>query len=62
MEEAKNIECGEFDKDRNPIRDIDFTDHGRPYEHTNPHQHDWIENSTGGSKKRDEGKPLDWRY
>lgn len=33
-----------------PIRDIDFTDHGRPKEHSNPHhQHDYLPNPTGGT-------------
>ncbi|MFV8987030.1 RHS repeat-associated core domain-containing protein [Serratia fonticola] len=32
-----------------PIRDIDFTDHGRPKEHPNPHQHDYLPNPTGGT-------------
>ena len=24
-----------------PTRDIDFTNHGRPWDHTSPHMHDW---------------------
>lgn len=35
-----------------PKRDIDFTDHGRPSNHPNPHQHRYIENPTGGTMKR----------
>lgn len=31
---------------------VDFTDHGRPLQHPNPHQHRYIENSTGGSRKK----------
>lgn len=33
-------------------RDIDFTDHGRPQNHPNPHQHEWLDNPTGGTKQR----------
>jgi hypothetical protein len=53
----------EFDKTGKPIRDIDFTDHGRPQTHTNPHQHLWIENRTRGTLKRDDAQPLqEWEY
>ncbi len=34
------------------VKDIDFTDHGRPAVHPNPHQHRYIPNSTGGTKMR----------
>ena len=33
-------------------RDIDFTDHGRPSTHHKPHQHDYIDNVTGGTRQR----------
>ena len=53
----------EFDKDGKPVKDIDFTDHGRPTNHANPHQHDWKDNPTGGSKIRGKQEPLDyWEY
>ena len=29
----------EFDSNGRPVRDVDFTDHGRPKEHADPHQH-----------------------
>jgi len=32
-------EVVEFDENGNPVRYIDFTDHGRPQNHTDPHQH-----------------------
>ncbi len=48
----------EFDKDGNPVRDIDFTDHGRPDQHTNPHQHRPIPNPTGGTPERGPAEPL----
>jgi len=51
----------EFDSSNKPVRDIDFTDHGRPTNHTNPHQHKYRDNSTGGTKKRDKkNEPLDY--
>ncbi|MEE4305524.1 hypothetical protein V2J60_01760 [Pseudomonas alliivorans] len=43
-----------------PSRDIDFTDHGRPENHTNPHQHDWTPNETGGTLKHGDAKPLEY--
>jgi RHS repeat-associated protein len=49
----------EFDKDGKVVKDIDFTDHGRPQNHPNPHQHDYKPNSTGGTPQRDpNAKPL----
>ncbi len=30
-----------------PVRDVDFTDHGRPKDHTNPHQHPWTKTPSG---------------
>ncbi len=42
----------EIDKYGKPIRDIDFTDHGYPKAHPNPHQHEHRENETGGTPKR----------
>lgn len=49
----------EFDECGKPVRDIDFTDHGRPQNHPNPHQHEYLENETGGTLKRSkEAKPL----
>lgn len=55
---GKYPQAREFDKNGKPVRDIDFTDHGRPQNHTCPHQHEWIENPTGGSKKRGDAEPL----
>jgi hypothetical protein len=33
-------------------KDIDFTDHGRPSNHPNPHQHVYLDNPTGGTSQR----------
>jgi hypothetical protein len=46
----------EFDGEGNPVRDIDFTDHGRG--HPNPHQHPYKENPTGGTRSRGGYEPL----
>lgn len=44
-------------------KDIDFTDHLRPDKHPNPHQHRYLENETGGSKKRSKiAEPLNHEY
>ena len=52
----------EFDKDGNPVRDIDFTDHKRPG-HPNPHQHERIPNPNGETLQRDDPTPLpNWDY
>lgn len=48
----------------NPVRDIDFTDHERPQKHPLPHQHQHIENKTGGTLERSKKpEPVDgWKY
>ncbi len=43
-----------------PKRDIDFTDHGRPGNHPNPHQHDFVPNPTGGTLQHGPAKPLEY--
>ncbi|MCA2214104.1 polymorphic toxin-type HINT domain-containing protein [Jidongwangia harbinensis] len=48
----------EFDAQGRPVRDIDFTDHGRPANHTNPHEHPYLENSTGGTPQRGPAQPM----
>ncbi|MDR3624797.1 MAG: hypothetical protein P4L16_06635, partial [Chlamydiales bacterium] len=52
----------EFDENGKPVRDIDFTNHGRPNDHTNPHQHMYTPNFTGGSLIRGDSTPVpNWR-
>lgn len=59
----KYPQAREFDKYGNPVRDIDFTDHGRPLEHRSPHQHRWEFNSTGGSQTRVDSEDVThWVY
>jgi len=42
-----------------PKRDIDFTNHGRPNEHPNSHQHDYIPDPTGGTPQHGPAKDLE---
>jgi RHS repeat-associated protein len=46
----------EWDENGVPLRDTDWTDHGRPGLHANPHDHWWLPNPTGGSMQR--GAPV----
>jgi hypothetical protein len=50
----------EFGPDGVPIRDIHFTDHGRPNVpgHTIPHQHTFGPNPTGGTQIRGNAEPF----
>ncbi|WP_026123046.1 RHS repeat-associated core domain-containing protein [Nocardiopsis halotolerans] len=50
----------EWDENGNVVRDIDFTDHGRPRDHDNPHQHPYLPNPTGGTPQRGGPEPLEW--
>ncbi len=61
---GKYPQVREFDEKGNPVRDIDFTDHGRPQNHPNQHQHEHKPNPTGGTLTRDPiGKPVSgWSY
>jgi hypothetical protein len=45
-----------------PLRDIHFTDHGRPTVpgHINPHQHQHIPNPTGGTPQYGPAEPFTW--
>jgi len=45
-----------------PVRDIHFTDHGRPSVpgHVNPHQPQHIPNPTGGTPQYGPAKPYNW--
>ena len=54
----------EFDQYGNPVRDIDFIDHGRPQNHPNPHQHEHLPNPTGGTPERSKNpEPVTgWNY
>ena len=56
---GKYPQAREFDAQGRPVKDIDFTDHGRPQNHPNPHEHKWKPNPTGGTLQRSlEAEPL----
>ncbi len=55
---GKYDQAREFDGSGRPVRDVDFTDHGRPRDHTNPHQHPYQPNPTGGTPRRGPQEPL----
>ena len=55
---GKYDQAREFDGNGKPVRDMDFTDHGRPKDHPKPHQHRYIPNETGGTPKRGPTEPL----
>lgn len=41
---------------------IDFTDHGEPHIHANPHEHPLEPNPTGGTPNRGNARPLEnWK-
>ncbi len=52
------VQAREWGANGELIRDIDFTDHGRPRNHVNPHFHPWLLNPTGGSMIRGPGVPF----
>jgi len=43
----------EFGENGRPVKDTDWTDHGRPKQHQSPHDHPWTDNPTGGTPRRD---------
>lgn len=60
---GKYVKAREFDYNGDVVRDIEFTDHGKPHNHANPHQHVSKPNPTGGTPNR--GKPElvpEWDY
>ena len=60
---GKYPKAREYGKDGEHVRDIDFTDHGYPHNHTNPHQHRAKPNKTGGTPSRVLAEPLPgWNY
>jgi Flp pilus assembly protein TadG len=39
----------EFGPNGQPVKQVDWTNHGRPNAHTDPHVHDYVPNPTGGT-------------
>jgi RHS repeat-associated protein len=60
---GKYPQAREFDANGNRVRDIDFTDHGYPKIHPNPHQHRPKPNPSGGTPERGDIELVpEWRY
>ncbi|MGF6418241.1 RHS repeat-associated protein [Stenotrophomonas sp. AN71] len=55
---GKYDQAREFDGRGRPVKTIDFTDHGRPGSHTNPHEHPYEPSATGGTPSRGPARPL----
>jgi RHS repeat-associated protein len=55
---GKYDQAREFDQDGKAVRDVHFTDHGRPRVHTSPHQHRYLPNPTGGTPQVGPAEPL----
>lgn len=59
----KYPQAREYDENGEPVKTIDFTDHGEPLIHQNPHEHPYEPNSTGGTPQRGSPQPLtNWIY
>ena len=54
---GKYPQAREFDSDGKEIKTRDFTDHGRPKSHTNPHDHVRKPNPSGGTPQRGKAEP-----
>ncbi len=48
--DGKVIQKRWYDNNGKPQKDIDYTDHGTPNKHPNPHQHDWTNGVRGPAK------------
>jgi RHS repeat-associated protein len=55
---GKYDQAREFDAEGKPVRDVDFTDHGRPNQHPSPHQHVYRPSPTGGTPSRGDSERL----
>ena len=47
----------EFGANGIPIKDVDWTDHGRSARHTDPHVHDFLPNPTEGTPRHGPARP-----
>jgi len=60
---GKYRQAREFDAEGKEIKRIDFTDHNRPQNHTNPHEHKIKPNETGGTPEIGDPEPVEgWNY
>jgi RHS repeat-associated protein len=59
----KYPQAREFGANGKPVKTIDFTDHGEPGIHSNPHEHRCKPNPTGGTPERGNPEKLQhWQY
>lgn len=60
---GKYPQAREFGANGKPVKTIDFTDHGEPGIHSNPHEHRCKPNPTGGTPERGNPEKLQhWQY
>jgi len=51
------VQTREFGPNGQPVKQVDWTDHGRPQMHTDPHVHDYVPNPTGGTPQHGAARP-----
>jgi hypothetical protein len=51
------VQTREFGPNGQPVKQVDWTNHGRPGQHTDPHVHDYVPNPTGGSPQHGPARP-----
>lgn len=52
------VQTREFGPNGQPVKQVDWTDHGRSAQHTDPHVHDYVPNPTGGTPQHGPARPL----
>jgi RHS repeat-associated protein len=51
------VQTREFGPNGQPVKEVDWTNHGRPAQHTDPHVHDYVPNPTGGTPQHGPARP-----
>ncbi len=51
------VQTREFGANGQAIKQVDWTNHGRPTQHTNPHVHDYLPNPSGGTPQHGPPRP-----
>jgi hypothetical protein len=51
------VQTRQFGSNGEPVKQVDWTDHGRPQQHTDPHVHDYVPNPTGGTPQHGAARP-----
>lgn len=55
--DPRDVQTREFGRNGEPVKLVDWTDHGRPAQHTDPHVHDYVPNPTGGTPQHGPHRP-----